>query len=220
MKVGDIYRSNAYGKFKIVTLVNSRDSTVEFIDTGYTTKTNPNNIENGRVKDKLMPTVFDIGFIGDGEHKANTAAYRKWSGMISRCYNELNKSYKSYSDCTIDDEWFNYQNFASWFYDQDAPNDFELDKDTLIDGNRVYSPETCLLISKSDNIKAKVASNDNNKHGYAGVYMTTYKDAKYFAAKITINGKRVNISGGFRTAKDAHEALQLRKAQLRGLANN
>lgn len=81
--------------------------------------------------------------------------YSDWMGMLRRCYC---KSYKAevptYSGCTITEEWKYFSNFKQWVESQ--PNkdwqNCDLDKDILVNGNKVYSPDTCVYVSKQINI--------------------------------------------------------------------
>ncbi len=153
-----IYTSKNYGKFKIVKYKTAKNILIEFIDTGYITKTKAQYIRNGSVKDLLLPTVCGVGFIGDGEHKsmANSvifAKYKAWSHMMTRCYcPKYHKIQPTYINCTVDPIWHNYQNFATW-YDENYIDGYQLDKDKLQENieSKVYSPKTCVFISKAEN---------------------------------------------------------------------
>ena len=77
-----------------------------------------------------------------------TKSYDAWKRMLQRCFDQKYKEdHPTYVGVTCVDEWKDFQGFASWWYSQ--PNHdkgFELDKDLLVDGNKVYSPETCCLL--------------------------------------------------------------------------
>jgi hypothetical protein len=99
--------------------------------------------------------LHGVGYLGKGEYKSfengkNTRQYMIWYSMINRCYNEkYHKKLPTYKDCTVSEEWHNFQNFASW-YDQNYyevnGEKMALDKDILIKGNKVYSSETCIFV--------------------------------------------------------------------------
>lgn len=77
--------------------------------------------------------------------------YRKWIGMLARCYNEKQRSkYPTYIGCTVCDEWLTFSNFRSWMEKQDWQGK-SLDKDLLVKGNKVYSPETCVFVDHMTN---------------------------------------------------------------------
>ena len=71
--------------------------------------------------------------------------------MMARCYNpkEMAKN-PSYVGCSVVPEWHDFEVFADWFYEQDWEGN-ELDKDSKVKGNRIYGPDTCVLISKAEN---------------------------------------------------------------------
>lgn len=89
-------------------------------------------------------------------------AYDAWRRMLQRCYDQKYKEdHPTYVGVICCDEWKDYQNFAKWFYEQPNHNmRYELDKDLLVDGNKLYSPTTCTLlpmkINKALNTKGYV----------------------------------------------------------------
>lgn len=80
--------------------------------------------------------------------------YQKWTSMLCRCYSDkFKQKNKSYDGCKVSDEWLTFSNFKNWMEKQDWEGK-ELDKDLLGNG-KIYSPQTCLFISKSANILAQ-----------------------------------------------------------------
>lgn len=78
--------------------------------------------------------------------------YRVWANMMERAYCEKFKSKKpTYKECYVCDEWFYFLRFKLWMKKQDYKGK-ELDKDILIQGNKVYSPDTCIFVHKSINL--------------------------------------------------------------------
>lgn len=80
-----------------------------------------------------------------GHKKRPKKSYEAWNSMLHRCYDNPDNAYK---DCSVCEEWLTYSNFAKWF---DCPDNgyregYDLDKDILVPGNRVYSPNTCLIV--------------------------------------------------------------------------
>ena len=72
--------------------------------------------------------------------------------MIIRCYsNNYHQREPSYKECSVCEEWLNFQNFAKWWY----INYFEegdLDKDLLVKDNKIYSPKYCCILPKQINV--------------------------------------------------------------------
>lgn len=153
-----IYSSNNCGDFKIINYKSWNDITVEFLETGFVTKSRSPNILGGKVKDKLKPIAYGVGYFGDGSYKAKkngkiTKAYSAWFNMLERCYcPSFHKRQPTYKNCFVCDDWHNFQNFAKWF-GQNYTEGLQLDKDVKQDGitNKVYSPETCIFIPHSEN---------------------------------------------------------------------
>ncbi len=154
------YNTKHCGKIKILNYTNCSVVEVEFVNTGYRTYTQASNITNGSVKDRLLKSVYGVGFVGHGKYKGarrgvGAKRYKTWTGMLERCYSDkLHTKNPTYIGCTVCPEWHNFQVFAEW-YDKHYIEGHHLDKDIKVNGNKVYSPETCLFVSQGDNtIKA------------------------------------------------------------------
>lgn len=80
--------------------------------------------------------------------------YAKWAGMLKRCYCEKHlRKQPTYVGCYVMEEWTYFSNFKRWMETQPYALDenFHLDKDLLIRGNKVYSEDTCVFIPKELN---------------------------------------------------------------------
>lgn len=205
MNIGDKYNSRSYGEFEVLSINNSNSVVVLFVKTGFKTVATKDNIKHGRVKDNMLPSIYGVGFIGDGNHSSTDAAYSIWHGIIARCYSVVIKNNTHYEGCSVDSRWHNYQNFAEWYNQQEAPEGYEVDKDTLVNGNRIYSPELCVMISKTDNNAARVINPEKNKHGFVGVVSQEYKGKTYYGARVTVDGVRKRI-GNFESPEEANKA--------------
>jgi hypothetical protein len=159
---GAIFNTKKNGDLEIVKYFSTRKVLIRFVKTGYEKVVSYHHIKTGMVKDKLLPSVCGVGFIGDGNHKTSknnkhTKAYSVWAAMIQRCYGKKFKiKTPSYSECYACEEWHNFQNFAEWF-EENYIDGFDIDKDILIDGNKLYSPETCMFVSHGDNFTKAIA---------------------------------------------------------------
>ena len=115
-------------------------------------------IIKGNVINSLVPNIFEQGYVGIGKY--NPKNYKNifgcWYSVLSRCYNLKNKKYLIYGakGVVVCEEWKCFQNFAAWYEENSKWNifgyDLQLDKDILFNINhleqKIYSPETCLLI--------------------------------------------------------------------------
>ena len=92
-------------------------------------------------------------------------SYVVWCRMLSRCYNHKDISYENYGGkgVTVCEEWKRYSNFKAWF-DKEYINGFQLDKDTKqkrVD-KKIYSPTTCVFLSKDENVRQAVKNRENS----------------------------------------------------------
>lgn len=78
--------------------------------------------------------------------------YTMWINMLQRCYDlkSLEKC-PTYLGCSVDKEWHSFMNFRSWVLTQDFEGK-QLDKDLLYSGNKIYSKDTCVFISRALNM--------------------------------------------------------------------
>ena len=110
-------------------------------------------------------------------------SYNTWKGMIYRCYGEKEaEKFPAYRDCVVCDEWKCYANFEQWWNDNYYEIDnqeMNLDKDILFKGNKIYSPQTCVIVPKNINL---LFINRKAKRGDLPVGVSYYKrDKKYTA---------------------------------------
>lgn len=162
---------NTYGTaMRIIKYNNAHDIMVEFDDEyKFKVKTTYSSFSRGEVKNPYDKTVFGVGYYGNGKYVSkvdgkHTLAYKKWRAMIVRCYSEKYIfEHPTYKDCTVCNEWHNFQNFAEWFENNyyEIPGEImDLDKDILVEGNKVYSPDTCVIIPQFLN---KIFNHTKNK---------------------------------------------------------
>jgi CRISPR/Cas system-associated endoribonuclease Cas2 len=78
--------------------------------------------------------------------------YEVWKDMLKRCYSEKylerNPSYIGTSVCN---EWLYATAFKKWMEKQDW-QDKSLDKDIIVPGSKLYSPETCAFVLPATNL--------------------------------------------------------------------
>ena len=92
--------------------------------------------------------------------------YRTWYNMLYRCYSG---KYPTYKDVTVCDEWKTFSNFKTWMMKQEMKcsdiSNRQLDKDVLVPGNKVYSPETCHFVTREVNCMFRSNGVDSKKKG-------------------------------------------------------
>ena len=161
-RLGEVNISNEKYKMLIIEYNNANDLIIEFQDEHKARIcTTYQNFKKGSIGNPFHPSIYGIGYIGQGKHKTfvngkDTDSYQVWHSMLRRCYDPyyLNKE-PTYINCYVCEEWLNYQNFAKW-YEENYYNcnneEMHLDKDILIKGNKIYSPENCIFVPKRINI--------------------------------------------------------------------
>ena len=88
--------------------------------------------------------------------------------------------------------------------------DKHLDKDLILQGNKIYSPKTCLFVTREINLLL----NDNKANrGKWPIGVIFHKQVKKFRAQIYINGKSKHI-GCHDSPEEAHEAYLKAKYAL------
>ena len=156
-------RVNSFGSKMIITKYNNAlDIDVYLPEYDYTINhVTYNNFKRGNIKCPYEPRYYGIGYLGEGKYKMSengkkTKCYNTWHNMIERCYNpKYQEKYPTYKDCEVCEEWHNFQNFAEWYNDNYYQIHGEvmcLDKDILIKGNKIYSPETCVFVPEKINL--------------------------------------------------------------------
>lgn len=162
LQVGDKFVSNSGLTFTIDRYVSNREVYLTFDVTGYKAKAYKSDILRGKVRDRMHPSVYGVGYDTGGKHKTRAAnkvfskPYLTWKNMLNRCYGTAEREkLKSYNDCVVDPVWHNFQNFADWF-EENYPKecgDWQLDKDKLSGDSKIYSPSTCCFISRAENMR-------------------------------------------------------------------
>jgi hypothetical protein len=222
--VGQEYETKNYGKIKVIKdlglhkLYKNIDQRyrlleIQFVNTGSTQVIKSSELSRLQMKDHYAKTVFNVGYIGEAKNYTKKE-YDIWYHMLARCYNTNHEYYNIYGGagvyvCT---RWLNFANFLEDLrkmenYDKlMAGEKYELDKDLLQNGSiiKIYSPETCKLITHYQNTAEIYRRNlDNKEVKYNGVYNTGCKDYNEgYIARICINNKKFNL-GTYDDAKSA-----------------
>lgn len=164
------------------------------------------------IRKKTLGLVYGIGINNADYCVSNIRGYRcpfyeRWVSMLKRCYSLVwCKKYPTYIGCSVCNEWLTFSNFKSWMEQQDWEGN-ELDKDLLIRGNKVYSPETCCFIPKEVNVSLQYP---NKGQCLLGVTYDSRSKMKPFVAKIQ-EYSRTRYLGCYSSEKEAHKVWQLEK---------
>lgn len=139
---------------------------------------------------------FTTSMRKDGKVHHHTA-YRDWHNMIHRCYGGRLSAYQG---VTVTEKWHYFMNFYAWWAKNYRPG-YALDKDLLVEGNKVYSPEMCMYIPIW--LNSYIAGYSNHAKG-----VTFDKNLGKFKAQRSKNDPRGRYIGYFDTEEEAHAAWE------------
>lgn len=165
----ETYYNNAGDAFNII----HRDGnkcTIQFVETGSIRSALFHNLRHGKVKDLYKITRYGKGYQGDFDKSKKywRQALQLWGNMLKRCYCEADPKGYYGRGITVDARWLCFanfledidklQNFEEWLEGLTSTVKYNLDKDLLVDGCKVYSLNTCWFVPEGIN-KAAGARN-------------------------------------------------------------
>lgn len=226
--IGDIFRTRQGCDVEILEYQRYNKILVKFLDKeGHEKYVSKKELLNGRIKNPFHPDVVGIGFFGVGPHigkihaGSNTTSkeYSHWHSMLTRCYyQKYHERFPTYVGCSVDSQWHNFQEFAEWCQWQEGfkyPKSV-LDKDLLVPGNKIYSPENCVFLPPELN-GLIVSPKKIGKQFPAGI--SYQKDYGKYIVSCAVEGKNKNLGRyecpeeAFAVYKDFKENLVRGKAE-------
>ena len=222
--VGKVFKSTSSGDFKILKYNDRANVEIQFLNTGFETVARLNHIRNGKVKDLYAPSVCGVGVLGNKHpitiNGVQTKEYDLWNGMLVRCYSDIFKKKRpTYEGCEASENFKSYEYFYEWCNKQVGFNnkDWQLDKDLLIKGNKVYSETTCVFLPREINSLLINCTASRGEH-LIGVYWS--KTANAFVARVSRNKGCSEHLGLFNTELEAfHAYKQAKEAFVKEQAN-
>lgn len=176
-----------------------------------------NLIQGVGINDSDYSTTKHEFWYENGKRKKRVIWYcpymLRWRNMLERCYS-LDKRLGSYisKGCYVCEDWLLFTNFKSWMESQDWFNK-ELDKDLIVQGSNVYSPETCCFVpdylnsiftcEKVGKYPIGVSAQADRLH-YKNPYKATIRNG---------SGKLLQL-GSFPNPEQAHKAWQRKKIEI------
>ena len=217
-RLGEISYSTYGRKMEIINYINVKNVIIQF-ENGCIVKSSYSSFIKGIIINPYDKSICKVGYLGEGIYsRVNQKAkvYATWDAMIRRCYDDkIQKKFPTYIGCSVCDEWLNFQNFAKWFEEYHYEVEYEkmsLDKDILIKGNKVYSPQTCVFAPQKINVMFVKCDKTRGKYP---IGVVSIKKGKFFIAKCsnTILNKVVHL-GIFKTPEQAFISYKKYKENL------
>lgn len=142
--------------------------------------------------------------------------YRTWGKMMRRCLagGDYQKEKPAYIGCHTSVEFSNFESFSDWAITQQGCLDqgYNLDKDLLVKGNKLYSEETCVYIPAL--LNSLFISHPKTTVGNV-LPVGVYKRGSTFRACISVNGRTLH-SSTYNTPEPAREWYVNEKLRLVG----
>ena len=191
-RIGQKHVTKQGYEIELIEYIGANNCTILFNDGTILKDRSYSEILRKSIKNPNHKTTYNLGFIGQGVYDTtshNGLVYKTWSSIFQRCYSGIKHVYK---DVTVCEEWHNFQNFAEWFYKNYNPKYMEgwhLDKDILVKGNKVYSPETCCFVPREvNNFFTKKTAKGNNLP--TGVHVNQYS----FKAEVSVGEEKRELN--------------------------
>jgi hypothetical protein len=209
---GKIFLTKQGYNIKLLNYNKADDCKIVFLDNYLTVINNVQycHILDGSIRNPYHKSIYNKGFIGVGiSFKDTKKAYSYWHRLLERCYNErLKEKRPSYKTVSVCDEWHNFQNFAKWFddnYNIEFMDGWQLDKDILIKGNKIYSPKTCCFVPSEVNT---LFTKSNSIRGEFPLGVSKLKNRFY--ARINKGDKNIYL-GSFKSTDEAFNSYKIEK---------
>ena len=213
--IGKVCKSLNSGDFKIVKYNDNRNVEVQFLKTGYEATVELVQVKRGNVKDPYLQSVCGVGILGakyqPSVNGRTTKEYTLWCSMLKRCYsNAYKKRQPTYEGCEVSNNFKSYEYFYEWCNKQVGFNnkDWQLDKDLLTKGNKVYSEDSCVFIPKEINL---LLVKREALRGTHPIGVRWHKRDKAFVAQVNKNKGGSEWLGYFNTEIEAFKAYKTAK---------
>lgn len=167
---------------------------------------------------RKIGVVFGVGF-NDCEYTVFCSKerggercpyYARWVEMLRRCYScSFHKKRPTYIGCTVCDDWLTFSNFKAWMEKQDWEGK-QLDKDLLLAGNKVYSPDNCVFVDAVINN----FTTDRKLHRGECLLGVDVNNGMFRAQCRNFMSKKREFLGYYKSQEEAHLAWKARKHEL------
>jgi hypothetical protein len=162
-EVCDEWMTNNAGDSFVVFRKKGQLAKVYFPETGYVRDVYYANAIKGKVKDTYKKSLYGNGALGEFDKSISywRQAKQLWSNMVKRCY-DPNYDHGYFGTAEVSERWKTFETFLNeiheiegfegWLSGHIEGNlKYNLDKDFIMKGNRLYSKNLCLFLPESYN---------------------------------------------------------------------
>lgn len=167
IKTGDKFQTTNSGVVTVLEYYNATNILVEFDFDKTTRIVAAKELRAGFIKNGFVPHLYGRGYYGE-QKTVTRKEYGCWVNMFHRCYGSNNPAY---AGCEVHEDWYSLDKFLR-FYRENYVEGYELDKDLLFIGNRVYSETTCSFVPPEINC---ILHNSRKLRGEYPVGVTLHK---------------------------------------------
>lgn len=206
-RIGEQRYNNQGALMTIIRYRNNKDLDIQFDDGYILNHVKYYTFLHKELKNPMFPQVYGVGCIGVGEFNKteHEKIYAVWSAMLKRCYTVCDRD-KSYIGCSVCDYWLNFQNYARWYVNNKWNEECKcVDKDILIKGNKIYSPDTCIFVDEF--INSLFTKRQNHRGLYPIGVVLNQNRYKKFNASCNYYGKNKFI-GNYSSPEEAFNAYK------------
>lgn len=219
---GKVFNTKNYGDVVVLEYNNNNDVRVKFLNSGYEVNTYFCDIKTGLIRDRLAPTVYGVGIIGEETTRDSgkmKKEYSIWAKMLQRCYSDnMRHKHPTYTDCLVSENFKYFPYFREWCSNQVGFGNggFELDKDILVKGNKIYSDGTCCFVPHEVN---SLLVNRRSNRGKCPIGVHFNRTARKFEASCCMD-KCIKHLGYCDTAEEAFLVYkEAKEAYIKVVAN-
>lgn len=211
VKVGQIYINRQGSEIKVLEYENSTRILVEIGKTKYQQYVHAGNLISLNVHDNYAPSVAGRGIFGDAVVDVKSQVYTSWAGMFKRCYTfyeDKPRARINYEGCEVHEDFTYLPDYIDWYNNQIVQPKWHLDKDLLVPGNKIYSPNTCVFLPRALNTFLTIRGNARGPYPIGVTYherLDKYEARCNRDGKIVYLGLHLNPEDAFAAYKEEKE---------------
>lgn len=154
------------------------------------------------------------------ENGKHTKEYQLWQNMLERCTEKWQAKNASYKGVTCSENFKSYTFFYEWCHSQkgfnckdDNGENWRLDKDILVKGNKVYSEDACCFVPLTVN---SLLISRRAKRGDCPIGVYWDKSQSKFKSQCNVGTGVQKHLGVYATKEDAFKSYKtFKEAQIR-----